>query len=196
MVSGPPLRSRRWQSPRPLIPREQETKGSLERHSGAAGWSPQSAQHRAAAGATQEHSLQGRIREVGGQRGFTCQNTEPSADAIQGGDRCLQMGSPFSMRPIFAKGWMEPAHRMTHVGRVAGAAGNDYPQPQRTGQFHGTQGALDRDPSRVERPHPSLRCHGPPSRSTGARDRRTREGRLSGKHSFWKHVPCPQAFPL
>lgn len=91
-------------------------------------------------------------------------------------------------------GWNLPAP-MTHVVTVAGAAGNDYPQPQRTGQFRGTQGALDRDPSRVERPHPSLQCHGPPSRSTGARDRTTREGRLSGKHSFWKHVPYPPGFP-
>lgn len=125
--------------------------------------------------------------------------TEPSSDSIQEGTDGSQRAA-HSPRGCFLPpreaGWYLPTP-MTHAVRAAGASGNDYPQPQRTGQFHGTQGALDHGPSRVERPHPSLQCHGPPSHSTGAGDRRTREGRLSGKHSSWKHVPCSQeAFPL
>lgn len=91
---------------------------------------------------------------------------------------------------------MVPPIPMTHAVRVAGASGNDYPQPQRTGQFRGTQGALDHDPSQVERPHLSPQCHGPPSHSRGAENRRISEGKASWEHSFWKTCPLPlQGFP-
>lgn len=86
-------------------------------------------------------------------------------------------------------GWHLPTP-MTHVVRVADAAGNDYPQPQKRGQFHGTQGALDHDLSQVEKPHPSPQCHGIPSHSRGAGDRRKMsEGSPSWEHSFWKTCP-------
>lgn len=112
----------------------------------------------------------------------------------------LQTSSPFSRGQVFAtaKGGVIPPTPMTHAVRAAGAAGNDYPQPQRTGQFRGTQGALDHDPSQVERPHLSPQCHGPPSRSRGAGDKRkTSEEGLVGNILSRKHTPCPQkAFPL
>ena len=82
-------------------------------------------------------------------------------------------------------GWYPPTPK-THSVRAADATGNDYPQLQRTGQFHGTQGVRDHDPSQVERPHPSRQCHELPSHSRGTGDRRTNEGRPSWKHSFWK----------
>lgn len=85
---------------------------------------------------------------------------------------------------------------MTHVVRVADAAGNDYPQPQKRGQFHGTQGALDHDLSRVEKPHPSPQCHGIPSHSRGAgnRGRRVREAPV-GNITSGKHAPrAPEGF--
>lgn len=85
---------------------------------------------------------------------------------------------------------------MTYAVRAAGATGNGYQQPQRIGQFRGTQGALDHDLSQVERPRLSPRCHGPPSHSRGAGDRkRTSEGKPNWEQ-FWKTSPLPpEGFP-
>ena len=92
--------------------------------------------------------------------------------------------------------WYSYPTSRTHVVRAAGAAGNDYPQPQRTEQFRGTQGALDHDLSQAERPHLSPQCHGPPSHSTDAGDKRkASEGKTSWEDSFWKTHALPPDFP-
>lgn len=87
----------------------------------------------------------------------------PENRTIQGGDSTYRQAS-YSPRGKFAqlKGRVPHPTSGTHVVRAAGAAGNDYPQPQRTEQFRGTQGALDHDLSQAERPRDlSLQCHGP-----------------------------------
>lgn len=198
MVSGPPLWSRRGQSRRPLTPWEQRLeeswKGTLEQqdgHHNKPNTQQQQEPHRNAPcrGARER-------KPVG--KGLRMPKTDPAptpfTEATDGSERAARSPRVECLLPLKVGRYLPSP--VTHVVRVAGAAGNDYPQPRRTGPFRGTQGAPDHGPSRVERPHPSLRCRGPPSRSTGAGDRRTREGRLSGKHSSWKHVPRPQRFSL
>lgn len=118
------------------------------------------------------HSLTNRtLNQFPSRRGQMATNKQP---ILQGANFC------YSKKRL--GGTLTP---MTHAVRATGAAGNDYPQPQRTGQSRGTQGALDHDPSQVERPHPSPQCHGPLSHSRGAGDRRrTSEGRPSWAHFF------------
>lgn len=105
----------------------------------------------------------------------------------------MATNSPFCRGQIFAAAeyWVVPPIPMTHSVRAAGASGNDYPQPQRTEQFRGTQGALDHDPSQVEKPHLSPQCHGPPSHSRGAETGElVREGPV-GNVPSGKHPPFP-----
>lgn len=129
-------------------------------------------------GAKGLHSLKNRtLHRFHSRRGQMATNKQPT---LQGAHFCYSTRLGGTPTPT------------THAVRAAGVAGNDYPQPQRTGRSRGTQGALDHDPSQAERLHLSPRCHGPPSRSRGAGDRRrTSEGRPNWEQFFWRTFPRP-----
>lgn len=132
-----------------------------------------------------------------GQRSVTAQRAEPFKKGVVATDKHpIPQEASFRYSESWGGSPTAPTP-VTHVVRAAGVAGNGCQQPQKTEQFPGTQGALDHDPSQVERPHPSPRCHEPPSRSTGAGDRRkTSEGRPNWEHSFRKTRPLPpEDFP-
>lgn len=67
----------------------------------------------------------------------------------------------------------------THAVRAAGAAGSDYPLPQRTGLFRVLPGARVHGPFQAGRPRRSPRCRDTPSHSRGAGEERVSEGRPS-----------------